>query len=890
MSLQITRLRVEQLRRFRQPFELAGLAPGLNLITAPNEAGKSTLVRAIRAAFFERHRSTAVEDLRPWGEGSGAAPQVELDFLLDGQPHHLVKSFLGKKRCTLQVGTRTLDGTDAEDHLAQLFGFSFAGKGASKPEHWGIPGLLWVEQGTGQELDVSHARDHLHDALQGQVGAAAGALAASGGDALLEQLRAQRDELLTTAGKPRAALADAITLMATLEADLQALDSQIATYRQQVDQLTQLRQQHGADEAEQPWEALRQQLRQASQRQEELQLSDSQLQADQVRLQQLDHTRELLLKELDGLNRQHDLAQARQQALVQADAQLQQADAAVAQAAAQARQAAQRAEAARHTWRLARQEANRQQLQQHLQQAQAEATRSREALQRAEQQQHALAALRAAAPGTPHITREQVQRLAQLERAAREAQLQHQAVATRLQFRLPPGQDLTLQMADGPRTLQDQGEQLLDAPATLHLPGGGELTITPGGEDLASLARRRADTREALRQGLQALGVADLPAADARLAASTEREGQLKLAEQALAIVAPQGLEPLHAAHHEASQRIAAAQERLARLASPSDAAQDQPLPALDLAEAQQEAASATEQSASQALAEQQRRQAAVQNQHDGAQREHLAAQAALADPARQQRQAQAQQALLAQTAEHQALAARIAGTRAQLQQARPDIVAQDIARLQRSIEQQVHSHQQRREQILLLENTLQQAGAQGLEEQRQALAGQRAQAQRRHGELQRRAAALDLLCRMLDQKRQATLARLQAPLQQRLQHYLPLLLPGAAVQMDASLAPGLLTRASATGAPESGRVQDLSFGAREQLGLISRFAYADLLQQAGRPTLLILDDALVHSDAERLAQMKRVLFDAAQRHQVLLFTCHPASWRDLGVAPRTLE
>jgi hypothetical protein len=28
---------------------------------------------------------------------------------------------------------------------------------------------------------------------------------------------------------------------------------------------------------------------------------------------------------------------------------------------------------------------------------------------------------------------------------------------------------------------------------------------------------------------------------------------------------------------------------------------------------------------------------------------------------------------------------------------------------------------------------------------------------------------------------------------------------------------------------------------------------------------------------------MKRILFDAAQRHQILLFTCHPERWRDLG-------
>ncbi|HVR49909.1 MAG TPA: GTP-binding protein, partial [Pseudorhodoferax sp.] len=201
--------------------------------------------------------------------------------------------------------------------------------------------------------------------------------------------------------------------------------------------------------------------------------------------------------------------------------------------------------------------------------------------------------------------------------------------------------------------------------------------------------------------------------------------------------------------------------------------------------------------------------------------------------------------------------------------------------------------HQQRHEQILVLHSALQQAGAQGLEEQRAALDGERQRALRRQHELQRRAAALDLLCERLQARRQATLARLQAPLAQRLQHYLPLLLPGASVQIDERLAPRLLTRPRATGAPgaqESGAVDALSFGAREQLGLISRFAYADLLQQAGRPTLLILDDALVHSDSERLASMKRVLFDAAQRHQVLLFTCHPALWRDMGVAVRTLE
>lgn len=886
MNLQITRLRVEQLRRFRKPLELRGFEPGLNILSAPNEAGKSTLVRAIRAAFFERHRSTAVDDLRPWGEGSGAAPQVELDFVLDGQPHQLVKSFLGKKRCTLRIGVRTLDGTEAEDHLAQRFGFAFAGKGASKPEHWGIPGLLWVEQGTGQELDVGHARDHLHDALQGQVGAAIGTLAATGGDELLEQLRAQRNELLTGTGKPRAAYLEAAESISAMQSQADALDAQIATYREQVDQLAALRQQHRSDEAAQPWEALRQDLAAARQRQQALQASQAQLQADRTRLQQLEGTRGLLAKELDGLARQQSDAAARGQALDQAALQLQAADAVVAAARQHAEAARSRAHAAREASRIARQEGQRDSLRQQLQQAQAELVRSAEALQRAEEARQRLAALRAGAAEAPHIGKAQVQRLLELDRAERDAALRRQAVATRLQFNLPEGQTLGLQTHGDRLALQARGERLLDAPTTLRLPGGGELTITPGGEDLALLARGHAEAQQELKAALLALGVADLAQAQARLSAAVERDAQMRLAEQAFAIVAPKGLEPLRSAQAEAQSRIRTAQDALVRL---PEAPAESVLPP-DRAEAEQDAAAATEQATATALAQAQRRQAAAQSLHGTAQHEHAVAQAALADPARTQRQAEAQEQLLATGAEHAALAARIDQASAQVREARPDIVAQDIDRLQRSIEQMTRSHQQRREDILLLENTLQQAGAQGLEEQRDALAGRLAQARRRHAELQRRAEALDLLCSKLDAKRQATLARLQAPLQERLQHYLPLLLPGASVQIDAGLAPGMLSRTLAGGATESGQVQDLSFGAREQLGLISRFAYADLLQQAGRPTLLILDDALVHSDAPRLAQMKRVLFDAAQRHQVLLFTCHPQNWQDMGVSLRPLS
>lgn len=887
MSLHLSRLWVDQLRQFRSPFELAGLEPGLNIISGPNEAGKSTLVRAIRAAFFERHRSTAVDDLRPWGD-SAASPSVALDFTLAGQAGTLSKTFFGKKRCHLSLGTTSWEGVDAEDHLAQLLGFSFAGKGLSKAEHWGIPGLLWIEQGSGQQLDVSHARDHLHTALQQQSGQdSAGALAASGGDALLAQLRSQRNDLLTGGGRPRERFAKAIEQVAAVEAQLAALDTQIAQYQQQVDQLTRLRTEQLSQDSQRPDQALRTELAAAQTRQQALQQSEQQLTQDHLRHQQGLQTRQLWQDQLTAFAQQASAAQARDKACETTSTQLQQVEAALATARQQAESALLRSRGSQQRLRSARAQAQHLSLGRQVAQIQATAGQLQQALQRAEAEYPRLQALRqAAAAGAP--TSAELKQLRQWDAAVRELAVQRQGVATRLRFALPPGQQISVQSPAGAQTLSAQGELLLDTEASLQLPGGGELSITPGGLDLATVVRQLAMAQERLQAGLQRLGVGDVAQAEARLLAHTEQQTQIKLAEQALAIVAPQGLEGLREQAAQLAAQLDAARTALASTPAVPDLLAPG-LPTIDVAELEHDAASQAEQAAQTALSQAQGRQASALSQHEQAQREREAAQAALADPARQQRLTDAQQQLLAHGAEIDALAARIALADAALREARPDIVAQDIVRLQRSLEQLERGQVQRREQILLLQNSLEKDGALGLEEQRDSAAVELAQARRREAELRLRAAALDLLCSKLDDHRQATLTRLQAPLQQRLQHYLPLVLPGATLQVGDDLAPGTLTRPGRAGAVETGQVEALSFGAREQLGLISRFAYADLLQEAGRPTLLILDDALVHSDSARLAQMKRVIFDAAQRHQVLLFTCHPEDWHDLGVAIRHL-
>lgn len=182
--------------------------------------------------------------------------------------------------------------------------------------------------------------------------------------------------------------------------------------------------------------------------------------------------------------------------------------------------------------------------------------------------------------------------------------------------------------------------------------------------------------------------------------------------------------------------------------------------------------------------------------------------------------------------------------------------------------------------------STLEFQGAEGLDEGYAICQAKLEQLRQRHAQLASRRNALSMLLDLLQSRREALNQRLQKPLLKHLERYLGLLFPSATMQLDEQLVPEALVRESSG----AGALQELSFGLQEQIGLIGRLAYADMLREAGHPTLLILDDTLVHSDANRMTKMKRPLFDAATRHQVLIFTCHPENWRDIGAEIRDVH
>ncbi|GGY63184.1 AAA family ATPase [Marinobacter zhanjiangensis] len=872
--MKLQRVRIEQVRQFRKPLVLDSLQPGLNLIHGPNESGKSTLVRAIRAAFFERYRSTTVDDLAPWGD-SAAAPTIELDFEHQEKSWHLTKSFLKRKRCNLKVGTDSYSEDEAEEKLAELLGYQYPKRGVSKAEHWGIPGLLWVEQGTGQDIEqaVEHAGDHLKSALNSLVGE----VASSGGDELIESVRSRRDTLLTSTGKPRGDYLQLERDRDQYQQDIEALEERIRNYQDQVDRLQELTREYEQAEEERPWEDAQRQLDQARERYQQVERLEQDQKQDEAALEQLLRHQHLLKQNRDHLENLTRQLEGRKAELDRAQREFEQTQASTAAITSGLADATSAYETAEKQLEMARLLETRTRLEQDIRRLEQQNRTLCQNLDKARDHQKQLDEARAEAR-VNQIDASAVKTLKRTEQQLNEETIRSQTIATRLSWQLEPGVSVTLNGAP----IDEQGEKQLLEESSLAIPGVGTLGITPGGEELASTRRKLNALQQTLAEQIKTLGVNSVEQAETRLAAYETARRTLQHAEELFKSVAPAGIDPLASEQKDIEVGLDKARAQLQATPEP-DTSQGVP----DMAEAEAaftRAAGRLEK----AETEEQKHRADLltrKQARDSASAEWQRLAEEEQSPERQQQLRQLADDLADNEARKTELETRLRNREQEIREARPNMLRQDIERYQKSISHLRQAQETRGRELRDIRVRLEAWGAEGLEEQLNEQRAKLEQCERRYQELHRRALALDLLLSLLTEKRQALTRRLQAPLQKHLNHYLSLLFPDASLEVDEQLKPGTFSRGT-----ELGQIVELSFGAREQMGLISRLAYADLLREAGRPTLVILDDTLVHSDSDRLEDMKRILFDAASRHQILLFTCHPQNWNDLGVPPIDLQ
>ncbi|RYF10626.1 MAG: hypothetical protein EOO77_21125, partial [Oxalobacteraceae bacterium] len=153
MSLKLRRITVNNFRKFRAPVTIDGLTDGLNIVVEPNETGKSTLLEAIRAAFFVPHRSgnQLTRSYQPFGEN--VAPEVGVTFDVAGVPWTVTKRFLKSHSMEVRGPNGRTQGDAAEEQLQALLGFEKDTSRNGDVTAYGALGLLWV--GQAEALAVS---------------------------------------------------------------------------------------------------------------------------------------------------------------------------------------------------------------------------------------------------------------------------------------------------------------------------------------------------------------------------------------------------------------------------------------------------------------------------------------------------------------------------------------------------------------------------------------------------------------------------------------------------------------------------------------------------------------------------------------------------------------
>ena len=122
--------------------------------------------------------------------------------------------------------------------------------------------------------------------------------------------------------------------------------------------------------------------------------------------------------------------------------------------------------------------------------------------------------------------------------------------------------------------------------------------------------------------------------------------------------------------------------------------------------------------------------------------------------------------------------------------------------------------------------------------------------------------------------------------MKREIQPLLALLHGGASFEMDSdNMLVGKIVR---NGVEDE--IDVLSGGAYEQIAILTRLAFARLYQQDGRHVPVILDDALVHSDDDRIGAMFTLLTHIAETQQVIVFSCRSRAFSELGGVRATIE
>jgi hypothetical protein len=180
---------------------------------------------------------------------------------------------------------------------------------------------------------------------------------------------------------------------------------------------------------------------------------------------------------------------------------------------------------------------------------------------------------------------------------------------------------------------------------------------------------------------------------------------------------------------------------------------------------------------------------------------------------------------------------------------------------------------------IANLEGQIQNAGGDGLGEKVVTLREERELADRDVEKHRARVATMTLLKETIEACYKEQRDRLHAPLRRHLQSFLNDVFPSAEIELGDGFSIAGIKRSG----PAAETFAHLSAGTQEQIAVLVRLAMGAMICERGQAVPIILDDALVFSDDDRIGQMFDALNRAGQKQQVIVLTCRTRAFAALG-------
>ena len=895
--MHITRIVVRNWRR-HDHLVVDGLSERINLISGPNEAGKSTLAEALRYGLFEP--SKPMYDARKAiQQRSGSdAPEVDIDLEVEGQKWRIEKRFL-RRPFTKLTGPdgRPMEGDDAEHRLQELLGFLLPDSGRVTKDvdarHLGLWPILWLKQGELSGLDgavTEGVRSRLSELVAREVGSVA---AGPMGSRAVELVQREYELFWTgSANKPTGDYAKTLKDRDSTVTRRDQARNQLQTFESTVRELQGLTDRLGGlsprlRAAEEQSEVARGRARQAAERLRELeqhrgQLGELRRSADDVA--KLISLRAKLETDLVRFQGERDKHLVHESGLVAECNRLEPSQLRYEREANAAQQQAHvahdRAERAREITERA---------------AVAGRVAERSAfLKRIDTMVVEHRRAQAAVDATPDISTRVLNALREKSNAYRDACVQRDAASTAIIFQAERAVSATwtadgaVRKADVPAggSLEDRTTSL----GELHLAGIGTVRVRAGAGEAADLAAAARDADEALAQALRKLHVASID--EAQNLAQARADAVAASRQATTALVSALGIEAKAEAEVVASavdalhRDVAADQARLAAIPesnADADSPDLEPEMARSLARTARELADAARTTSD-----------GARNQLQGV-RDRLAA--IRAEVAVHQDRVQRTGDELTRVPQSVDLvrrhdeAAKILGDainrEADLKTAWEALGGADAAgeadaqaNVAKRLLEEVQAARQRRDHLLgQLRATADHDPAASLQEAEAELdrLSERVQS------LDRQAKAVRVLRDTLLAVQRETRSALAAPVRTAIEPYLRRIFPRATLLLRDD--DWRLTGLSAGEADEP--FDQLSLGAREQFALLVRLGLAEVFAQ-GRRLPLVLDDPLINADPVRRGAMIQALRHASRKLQVLLFTCHEAE-HDALAADKTV-